>query len=174
MKRLTLCVLFLALLLFSACAGPTGSAPTQDAATSTTATTATTAPALSAQQIAEKLKAAGLPISEIFAFTAENDPNHLLGRPGQYTSKVAWRDSRVPLQTSEWQHEVSDGGGIEVCATLEEATRRFTSVEEISQSSPLFAEYDYQAGQAILRISKVLTPAQAEAYHKAFQQIVAP
>ncbi|MFI2077523.1 hypothetical protein [Streptomyces triculaminicus] len=30
------------------------------------------------------------------AVTAEDDPNHLMGRPGQYTSKVVFTDIRIP------------------------------------------------------------------------------
>jgi hypothetical protein len=56
---------------------------------------ATHAQSPSAAEIAARLKAAGLPVSALITYTAVTDPNHLLGRQGEYTSKVAWQDPRA-------------------------------------------------------------------------------
>jgi hypothetical protein len=113
------------------------------------------------------LKAQGLPIGESVAYTAESDPNKLLGRPGGYTSKVAWRDTRLgdPLLTG-----VDAGGSIEVYADPAGAQRRGEYVRSIAESSPMFAEYTYVHGRAVLRISRELTSDQAEQYHAALTE----
>ncbi|MCQ8193897.1 hypothetical protein [Streptomyces rugosispiralis] len=48
--------------------------------------------------------------------TAANDPNHLLGRPGQYTSKVTFADSRVQKADASGfkPGDVELGGAVEV------------------------------------------------------------
>jgi hypothetical protein len=43
------------------------------------------------QQLAAKVPSAKFGIT----YTAENDPNHLLGRPNGYSSKVSFTGSRV-------------------------------------------------------------------------------
>lgn len=48
-----------------------------------------------ADQVVDGLRAAGLPIGEVQVFDASNDPNSQLGRPGQYTSKASFADTRI-------------------------------------------------------------------------------
>jgi hypothetical protein len=48
-----------------------------------------------ANEVVQRLEAEGMPIGESKAYSAENDPNELLGRPGQYTSKVIFKDTRL-------------------------------------------------------------------------------
>jgi hypothetical protein len=48
--------------------------------------------------IQQALGASGFPIGEVRTFTAETDPNSLLGRPNQYTVKVSWKDARAPFE----------------------------------------------------------------------------
>lgn len=112
---------------------------------------------------------------ETFTYNADNDLNKLLGRPGQYTSKVAFKDTHVKLayvNHSGADIAVSDGGSIEVCSTLTDAQNRFKYIQTISKSSSMFAEYEYIDGNAILRVSSQLDPAQAKAYETAFKQIM--
>ena len=66
----------------------------------------------SAAEIAAQLKAAGLPVSALITYTAVTDPNHLFGRRGEYTSKVAWQDPRA-IAAGAGQPAASDLGGIE-------------------------------------------------------------
>ena len=64
---------------------------------------------------------------------------------------------------------VSDGGSVEVFATVTDAQHRFKYLQAISTSgNALFAEYEYLDGIAILRLSSKLTPTQAAAYKTAF------
>jgi len=130
---------------------------------------------MTAEQIMNAIKAKGLPIGETFTYNDTNDLNHLLGRPGQYTSKSVWKDTRVHAQDSNTGANiaVSDGGSIEVCANATDAQKRFKYIQAISTSGPaMFAEYEYISGPAILRVSSQLTPTQAKEYEDAFKQSV--
>jgi hypothetical protein len=61
----------------------------------TAAAPSTTAQAMDAATALATLKDAGLPITDSAVITETNDANDLIGRPGQYVSKVAFADSRV-------------------------------------------------------------------------------
>ena len=114
-----------------------------------------------AATVLDLLKARGLPIGETVTYTAESDPNKLLGRPGGYASKVAWRDSRV---TPDTEMGVSAGGSVEMFDTVESARARKEYVSKIAASSPLFSEYTFVQGRIVVRVSHDLTPEQAEQY----------
>ena len=176
MKKLFLTMALIPILTLAACgnASTSGTSPTATQAP-TSAPTATPTPQVayagkSAIQIVQELKAKGLPIGEMFAYTAETDLNHLLGRPGQYTGKAEFKDTRITSSEQGADISVSDGGSVEVFAMVEDAQRRFTYLQALSKSgSPLFAEYEYLDGVAILRVSNQLTPAEAKAYETAFK-----
>jgi hypothetical protein len=120
----------------------------------------------------QALKAKGLPIGEVFSYTAENDLNHLLGRPGQYTGKAEFKDTRIASTNQGVAIAVSDGGSIEVFASTTDAQRRYAYLQSLSTSgNALFAEYEYLDGVAILRVSSQFTPTQAKAYETAFKTI---
>lgn len=123
-----------------------------------------------AKAIIEALKEAGLPIGEIEAYTAETDPNELLGRPGQYVSKANFVDTRIKEEVGE-NVEVENGGSVEVFANEEDAKRRFDYVSEIAKSG-LFSEYDYLHGTVLLRLSHKLTPDQAKEYEQKLAEIL--
>ncbi|MEU6776458.1 hypothetical protein [Streptomyces sp. NPDC046759] len=101
--------------------------------------------------------------------TAADDPNHLLGRPGQYTSKITFNDSRIPAgQVSGTdQGDVERGGAIEAFATAADAQTRAKYVEAVTKSMPALAEYDYVHGTVLVRVSHYLTPKQAAGYETA-------
>lgn len=115
------------------------------------------------------MKASGLPIAEIIVYSAETDPNHLLGRPGKYVSFATWHDSRLPLGT---ERDISEGGDVQIFATAEDAQAYKQYIEAITKSVALLAEYDYQSGVYLLRVSGRLTPDQAVAYQKAFEDAI--
>jgi hypothetical protein len=125
----------------------------------------------SAAVLASRLKAAGLPVTHLIVYTAATDPNHLLGRQGGYTSKVAWQDRRA-IAAGAGKPAGSDrggtefGGGIEVFPTMAAAAQRLAYLK--SFQPPLGDGYDYQSGTAILRLSQYLIPGQARAYQAAF------
>ena len=128
----------------------------------------------SAAGLTSDLKAAGLPVTHLIVYNAVTDPNHLLGRQGGYTSKVAWQDQRA-IAAGAGKPAASDrggtqfGGGIEVFPTVAAAAQRLAYLK--SFQPPVGDGYDYQAGTAILRLSQYLTPAQAHAYQAAFAPV---
>lgn len=148
-------------------AGSTIMATTTVAAvTSTTATTK--APAKdTAAEVAAKLKAAGLPITGLIVYDATTDPNHLLGRPGQYTSKAAWVDTRLKVDPNVKLDpgDVGLGGGVEVFPDAAGARARADRIQSLTQAVPILGvEYDYLASGILVRVSGALTPAQAADY----------
>jgi hypothetical protein len=105
-------------------------------------------------------------------YTADTDPNKLLGRPGGYLSKTAFTDSRVqPSLLGTNADSLGHGGSVEVFADEDAATARRNYLQEIGKRAPLFTEYDYQNGPALLRISRQLTPAQAAGYESALKTV---
>jgi len=119
-----------------------------------------------AESVIAYLQAHQLPISGVIAYNATTDPNHLLGRPDGYLSKVAWQDSRVS-QTGQSADPggVEWGGSIEVFSDSTRALARANYIGAIAQAAPSLAdEYDYVLGPVLLRLSGTLTPAQAASY----------
>ena len=101
--------------------------------------------------------------------TAATDPNHLLGRPGQYTSKITFTDSRIKAAdvTDSTKGSVDLGGAIEVFADPAIAEARAKYIEAVTKSMSALAEYDYVHGTVLVRVSHYLTPAQAAGYKSA-------
>lgn len=158
-------------ILLAACgtAASTANTPPKPTATSTP-----TIPYLgqSADQILATLKSKGLPVGTIFAYTAANDPNNLLGRPGQYISKDNFKDTRISSSDTGVNISVGDGGAVETFASSSDAQKRFAYLQSLSTSgNALFAEYEYLDGAAILRLSSQLTPDEAKAYETAFKSV---
>jgi hypothetical protein len=122
-----------------------------------------------AGDMATALAASGLPIADIQVLTSKTDPNKLLGRPGQYTSKVFFFDSRYPAGAND---VLSGENTIEGFATIAEAKRRAAYIIKITSGSPMFAQYVYHRGRFVLRLDKALDPDEATAYDEALAKIV--
>jgi len=105
--------------------------------------------------------------------TAENDPNHLLGRPNQYTSKVTFTDSRISKSDTDGldKDDVERGGAIEVFGNPDDAKARAKYIQTVTKSLPMFAEYDYVLGRTVVRVSRFLTPKQAGEYKTAAAEL---
>lgn len=117
-----------------------------------------------------KLKAAGLPITNVAVVTAANDPNQMLGRPNEYTGKDTFTDTRIdPSKARDNEAGAVDlGGAVEVFSNSSDAKRRATYITSMEKSMPMLgSEYDYTSGNVLLRLSQALTPDQAAAYKKA-------
>ncbi|MGW1748078.1 hypothetical protein ACWCRD_21230 [Streptomyces sp. NPDC002092] len=101
--------------------------------------------------------------------TAENDPNHLLGRPNQYTSKVTFTDSRIKTAdvTGTEKGDVERGGAIEVFGSPADAAARAKYIQAVTKAMPALTEYDYVHGTVVIRVSHYLTPTQAASYKTA-------
>lgn len=118
-------------------------------------------PKPSAEHVIKQLQAAGVPIDASQELTATNDPNKLLGRPGQYTGKAFFHDTRLPAEKNSLHPELMDsdsGGSVEVFASEADAKRRAEYVRSITQGNALFAEYSYLHGTVFIRVTKKLTP----------------
>lgn len=148
---------------------------TTTAKTTTTKTAAAKVPAkkkaMDAKALVAALKSAGMPIGKTDVYSASNDPNKLLGRPGQYTSKVNFIDTRVKEPVTDGI-EVSNGGSVEVFANQTDAKTRYEYVAKIAKSMPMLNEYDFRDGDVVLRISNSLTPTQEKKYEVALKKIL--
>jgi hypothetical protein len=177
-------VAMLAALAAAGCGSSSPSAPPSGALSPAPSASPAAQHPASAAALASRLKAAGLPVRRLIVYTAATDPNAELGRQGGYTSKVAWVDRRAvkAYQASQGdlgfspglpgeRGDVSNGGGIEVFPTAAQAQARARYIQGFG---PMLADgYDYVAGGALLRLSRYLTPAQAQAYKADFTAAVA-
>ncbi|TDD88369.1 hypothetical protein [Actinomadura rubrisoli] len=129
---------------------------------------------LTARQVMAALKAAGAPIGKVTVYTAENDPNGKLGRPGQYTSKAASVDRRVPASkvVGAEPGAVDFGCGVEVFPDEASARARSEFIQQAQKSLQGMAgsEYDYLRGGVLLRVTGHLTPRQAAVYQRALNK----
>ncbi|WP_238429271.1 PGRS family protein [Frankia nepalensis] len=138
----------------------TNSAPPPGAATPSQLT------GLSAEDVAIRLAGAGMPLRTRVVYTATDDPNQLLGKPGGYTSKIAFSDERtgVNVATVTSRDPIEQGGSIEVFPDEAAASSRVEELSAVSSSSQLLQEFDYRQGTVVLRVSKYLTKEDAKAY----------
>jgi hypothetical protein len=130
----------------------------------------TAAPRIDAAGAIDGLKAAGLPIGAIVVYTASSDPNSLLGRPGQYSSKVNFADSRLPPPSGS-DISVTNGGSIEAFDAVSTAETRGAYLASLAQAASFLAEYDYESGTVLLRLGPKLTPDQAKVYADALSML---
>jgi len=126
----------------------------------------------SADEVLQGLKEKDLPIGESVAYTAANDPNDLLGRPNQYTSKVNFKDTRLNPHSVVDKFDVQNGGSIEVFENQDDAIARKNYVESIRKVFAPAAEYTYREGTVVLRLSHQLTPKQAAEYENALKDVL--
>jgi hypothetical protein len=121
-----------------------------------------------AEAVAKALIAAKLPVEKIKIVTAANDANSLLGRPGQYNSKVYFTDVRHPSKSDELD-DVRNM--IEMFDTEKDAKKRFDYVSAVTGSTPMFAEYGVLKGRIYGRFSKVMLPDEVKAYEAALTRL---
>ncbi len=141
-------------------------------AQSSSGTTTSTAPAKTAESIAKALgeKVPSVQLTKVF--TTDDDPNHLLGRPGGYLSKSAFTDTRVPAEQAPNEFSTERGGGVEVFGDAAAAKARMDKIQGIAKDmGGLISEYDYVNGTVLVRVSSLLTPEQAKEYESALAAI---
>jgi hypothetical protein len=126
----------------------------------------------SASEVLQELKDKGLPIGESVAYTAKNDPNELLGRPNQYTSKVMFKDNRLNSDPMAKEFDVQNGGSIEVFEDEDDAIARAKYLKNLTKSLSPLAEYSYRNDTVLLRLSHRLTPDQAAEYEDALKDVL--
>jgi hypothetical protein len=130
---------------------------------------------LDAGSLVGLFQANGLPVGKYQVYKASTDPNRLLGRPGLYTSKSNFIDTRIDQSgfAGEKTIDTEQGGSVEVFASEGDARQRADYVRSITRGSALFAEYSYLRDRVFLRLSKRLTPKQAKAYERLMRSLPA-
>jgi hypothetical protein len=126
------------------------------------------APVAAASDVAAALTAAGLKLTSIVVVTEATDDNQLMGRPGQYTSKVFFYDARHPKSPD------APGAGentIETFATAEDAKARRDYIEQMTKGSPLLLQYQILHGRTLVRLDKALLPSEVEGYREALAKL---
>jgi hypothetical protein len=125
-----------------------------------------------AEQVVADLTAKVSTAGASVVFTADNDPNHLLGRPNGYTSKASFTDSRIKASSIKDSRSgsVDQGGSVEVYPDEAGAAARKKYIDDAMKATPMLGtEYSYVDGPVLLRLSQILTPAQAAQYQAALQ-----
>jgi hypothetical protein len=125
-----------------------------------------------ASEAVQRLEEEGLPIGEVETYNVDNDPNELMGRPGQYISKSIFNDTRLDPDPISEEFDVQNGGSIEVFENKNDAVRREEYLRDVTQAIGPFAEYSYREGAVLLRLSHRLTPKQAKEYEAAFKDVL--
>jgi hypothetical protein len=92
-------------------------------------------------------------MKRVTVYTATSDLNHLLGRQGEYTSKVEWTTS-------------GEDSGIEVFPDAADARLRYNYLRAFRP--PIGDGYDLLYHAAILRLASIYTPSQAEKLKASF------
>ena len=115
-----------------------------------------------AESVVSALYRRSLPIASPVTYTAQTDPDGLLGKMNQYTSKVSWTDTTVSGATN-----ILEGGGIvEVFDTAELAQARLRQLEAMTLSQ---AGHVSGANRAVMRLSPIMSRSQADAYEEALK-----
>jgi hypothetical protein len=138
-------------------------APAAPTAAVTIAPTPTPAPsptpaAMTGDLFAAALAKSGILSADVVVYTDATDPNHFLGRPGQYVGKVNWTDSRAPAQKQQ--------ATVEIFADDASMQARFSYLSDAFKAFPTTLQYMYRndARRMVLRVPRELTPSQAAEY----------
>ncbi|MFI0914213.1 hypothetical protein [Streptomyces abikoensis] len=168
MRTRTIPATVLTAVLLSGCASTTSSSPDSASTPAAPASAAPTADHVF-EAIAARVKTAKL----TGTVTAASDRNHLLGRPGQYSSKITFSDGRVSSNDASLYRagDVELGGAVEAFSMPQEAQARADYIRTVAQSLPALAEYDFVHGSVLVRVSRYLTPQQAEDYKRAAETL---
>lgn len=156
MKQILVCALAVSVV---ACEGSETTSNIPDEVTASVA-----AKEMDATAVASALQSAGMPVVDIVTLTEETDANNnMMGRPGQYVSKVFFVDERYRGQGME----PAEQNTIETFATKEDATNRREYIEGVIEAMPLFNQYIIQSGTVLLRLDRALKPSDAKEYEAA-------
>lgn len=118
---------------------------------------------LHANQIVQMMKYNGAPIKNVLVYLEGTDPNKIMGKPNQYTSRADFSDTSIEQPDNSFK-----GGIVEVFANNADAQRRKTYIDTLAGAMPFLAEYNYVNGYALLRLDKAITPERAEEYKAIF------
>lgn len=142
-----------------------------DTAASGSSSSAAKKPAsMDAEQVVKALTGSVASAKPATVYTAESDPNKLLGRPGGYVSKADLTDDRAKPKLEE--DAVQQGGSVEIFEDPSEAEDRAKYIADTLKAAKIFGtEYHYVNGGILLRVSGALTPDQAAEYEAALKKL---
>jgi len=120
-----------------------------------------------AEDIIKLFEGKGLPVSDIKTVTAADDSNQLLGRPGQYTSKLFFYDSRHPKVEESDENENT----IEVFNSAEDAKARHDYIKSVTKGVAFLTQYQLLQGRVLVRLDKAMLPDEVEGYKAALATI---
>ena len=140
---------------------------------------------VTAKDVVDFLADNELPIGKVVVYDANTDPNGLLGRPNQYTSKVNFEDTRHPIDTfgmteQEMQEQMDafddpwmfdPVNSIEVFENEADMKSRKSYLEGLTQGSSMLGEYDYANQYVLLRLDFEVTPDEAAEYEAVFARL---
>lgn len=90
-----------------------------------------------ANDIALDLKSKGIPIDKIIVYNKDNDVNKLLGKPGQYTSKVNFSIKGL----EQFNPDDPNGGSIEVFKNNADAVKRKNFIIDTIKNDKVLSTY---------------------------------
>ena len=98
------------------------------------------------------MKEDNLNIGRIVTYTEETDLNNLLGRQGQYFSKVTFEDKRIEQTNLNLdpdyftEEDINDptGGTIEIFNNKEDLRKRADYLKTITSSMSILVEYSFE------------------------------
>jgi hypothetical protein len=113
-----------------------------------------------AQQVVQAFQRRGIPIGQVQNLSAGDDPDHLLGVPGGYTSKSVFTDSRIANGAAP---SVQAGGAVEFFPNQRDAQRRYAQLQAAQKGSAQ-PEWLFHDGNVVLRLSPTLKTDQVSDY----------
>jgi hypothetical protein len=119
---------------------------------------------ITANEVIQAFRDAKLPIGAVLVFSDETDPNKLMNRPNSYIEKADWADTRV----KQIDPKSPTGGTIEIFKSDDDLQKRKNYIEHGPAAAlGMNNEYMYIHKNALIRLRKDLTPAQAKDYEQA-------
>jgi hypothetical protein len=173
----------LLLLLFSACSGShdepevrpdtaSSSSPAEESAESPAdEESEPEGPVEDVTAIATGLEGSLPDVVESIEITEENDPNDLIGRPGQYDAAAFLALDSLGCSGPQYDELSIDCGiKLERWPSADDAAARAKDIQTKLQTYGLGAEWDYGAGRVLLRIAGDVPPSQAAVIRDAFAE----
>lgn len=121
---------------------------------------------ISTEEIAEALVDAGLPIAKSVTYTAETDPNEMMGKPHAYLGKTNCWDSRIGTGSND------DCVMIEAFATVADARARMQWVENHFYMGLTYSTYCIQYDVVLVRFDHEFSAEQVKEYTDVLETIL--
>lgn len=118
--------------------------------------------ALAADEICSALLKDGMPVRTFYRYTADSDPDGLLGKPNGYTSRADFEDS----ESGELR------GIVEVFPDNASATLRLTSLATLEKSGDTASEQRYRYDNVLLRLPAAFSAEKCLAYEESLRRVL--